>query len=123
MAKGCLHSIDPNAQVGGQALGDNWCQVHVQVVLQPEEQLIRPYDYCQTLEDAHGGMVAWPGTLVCFTFFSKACFNNRTLIYTFLFFSLRHALIIELLYICFIFRWHLRNHVEKFRACIEVEAS
>ncbi|KAL8523241.1 hypothetical protein ACS0TY_013274 [Phlomoides rotata] len=64
VAKGCLHSTDSNAQVGGQALGDKWCQVHVQVVLQPEEPLIRPYEYCQTLEDAHGGMVAWPCSLV-----------------------------------------------------------
>lgn len=64
MAKGCLHSTDPNAQVGGQALGENWCQVHVKVVLLPEEQLIRPYDVYQTLDDAYGGMVAWPCSLV-----------------------------------------------------------
>ncbi|KAL8509014.1 hypothetical protein ACS0TY_016270 [Phlomoides rotata] len=50
--------------MGGQALGENWCQVPVKVVLQPEEPLIRPYEYCQTLEDAHVGMVAWPCSLV-----------------------------------------------------------
>ncbi|KAH6760127.1 hypothetical protein C2S51_017076 [Perilla frutescens var. frutescens] len=64
VAEGCLQSIDPNAEVGGQVLGEKWCEVHVKVILQPEEQLIRPYDYCQTLQHAHGQMVAWPCNLV-----------------------------------------------------------
>ncbi|KAH6801006.1 hypothetical protein C2S52_001470 [Perilla frutescens var. hirtella] len=64
VAEGCLHSIDPNVEVGGQLLGEKWCEVHVKVALQPEEPLIRPYDYCQTVQDAPGQMVAWPCNLV-----------------------------------------------------------
>ncbi|KAH6775457.1 hypothetical protein C2S52_013018 [Perilla frutescens var. hirtella] len=64
VAKGYLHSTDPNAEVGKQALGENWYQVNVKVVCDSTEQLIRPYDHYQTLQDAYGAMVAWPCNLV-----------------------------------------------------------
>lgn len=64
VAKGCLCSIDPNAEVGGQVLGENWCQVNVKAVLKFEEKLIRPYGHCQELGHALGEMVAWPCSLV-----------------------------------------------------------
>lgn len=64
VAQGCVYSIDPNAEVGGQILGENWCQVQVKAAFQTEEKLIRPYDFCQKLEDAVGEMVAWPCYLV-----------------------------------------------------------
>ncbi|XP_057790345.1 uncharacterized protein LOC131007210 [Salvia miltiorrhiza] len=64
VAKGCVHSTNPNAEVGRQVMGENWCQVQVKVVLESEERLIRPYGYCQTLGNALGEMVAWPCDLV-----------------------------------------------------------
>ncbi|XP_042441187.1 uncharacterized protein LOC122026514 [Zingiber officinale] len=60
VAKGVLHSMDPNTTVGRQTLGPNWCEVQVQVFLKPEESLIRPYDFLQRFEDTLGGMIAWP---------------------------------------------------------------
>lgn len=56
--------MDPNTIVGGQTLGQNWCEVRIQVVLDPKESLIRPYDLLQTFEATLGGMIAWPYHLV-----------------------------------------------------------
>ncbi|XP_042454960.1 uncharacterized protein LOC122039011 [Zingiber officinale] len=60
VAKGVVHSMDPNTEVGRQALGPNWCEIQVLVVLEREESLIRPYDLLQRFEDTLGGMIAWP---------------------------------------------------------------
>ncbi|XP_042443045.1 uncharacterized protein LOC122028082 isoform X2 [Zingiber officinale] len=60
VAKGLLLDMDPNNIVGRQKLGLNWCEVQVLVVLEPEENLIKPYDFLQRFEDALGGLIAWP---------------------------------------------------------------
>ncbi|XP_042400887.1 uncharacterized protein LOC121990906 [Zingiber officinale] len=65
VAKGVLLDMDdPNNIVGRQKLGPNWCEVQVLVVLEPEENLIRPYDLLQKFEDTLGGLIAWPYHLV-----------------------------------------------------------
>ncbi|KAL8494280.1 hypothetical protein ACS0TY_025178 [Phlomoides rotata] len=45
-------------------LGSNWCEVNVKVILEPEEELIRPYENLQKVEDTLGEMIAWPCHLV-----------------------------------------------------------
>ncbi|XP_027158101.1 uncharacterized protein LOC113768932 [Coffea eugenioides] len=64
VAKGYLRSLNPLDEVGGQALGPNWCEIQIQVAMSPHEQLIRPYDLQQTIQDALGAPVAWPCHLV-----------------------------------------------------------
>ena len=64
VAKGYLRSLNPLDEVGGQALGPNWCEIQIQVAMSPREQLIRPYDLQQTIQDALGAPVAWPCHLV-----------------------------------------------------------
>ncbi|XP_027158334.1 uncharacterized protein LOC113759954 [Coffea eugenioides] len=43
VAKGYLRSLNPLDEVGGQALGPNWCEIQIQVAMRPREQLIRPW--------------------------------------------------------------------------------
>ncbi|XP_071933053.1 uncharacterized protein [Coffea arabica] len=64
VAKGYLQSLNPLDEVGGQALGPNWYEIQIQVAMSPREQLIRPYDLQQTIQDALGAPVAWPCHLV-----------------------------------------------------------
>ncbi|XP_071926243.1 uncharacterized protein [Coffea arabica] len=64
VAKGYLRSLNPLDEVGGQALGPNWCEIQIQVAMTPREQLIRPYGLQQTIQDALGAPVAWPCHLV-----------------------------------------------------------
>ena len=68
MAIGRLQSLDPSTIVGGQPLGSNWCEVLVQVVVERDEHLIRPYVPLQTIADSIGAPIAWPTKLVCFSF-------------------------------------------------------
>ncbi|XP_027122347.1 uncharacterized protein [Coffea arabica] len=58
VAKGYLRSLNPLDEVGGQALGPNWCEIQIQVAMSPCEQLIRPYDLQQTIQNALGAPVA-----------------------------------------------------------------
>ncbi|KAL8483368.1 hypothetical protein ACS0TY_026173 [Phlomoides rotata] len=64
VAKGRINSINPCTEVGGQILGSNWCEVNVKVILKPEEELIRPYENLQKIEDTLGEMIAWPCHLI-----------------------------------------------------------
>nr|XP_027062793.1 uncharacterized protein LOC113689170 [Coffea arabica] len=64
VTKGYLRSLNPLDEVGGQALGPNWCEIQIQVAMSPRQQLIRPYDLQQTIQDAFGAPVAWPCHLV-----------------------------------------------------------
>ncbi|KAL8457566.1 hypothetical protein ACS0TY_035433 [Phlomoides rotata] len=64
VAKGRIKSINPCIEVGGQILGSNWYEVNVKVILEPEEELIRPYENLQKIEDTLGEMIAWPCHLV-----------------------------------------------------------
>ena len=60
LAIGRLQGIDPSKVVGGQPLGPCWCEILVQIVMERNEQLIRPYGLLQTIEDALGAPIAWP---------------------------------------------------------------
>ncbi|XP_027155303.1 uncharacterized protein LOC113755501 [Coffea eugenioides] len=64
LAIGRLQGIDPSKVVGGQPLGPCWCEILVQIVMERNEQLIRPYGLLQTIEDALGAPIAWPLKLV-----------------------------------------------------------
>ncbi|KAH7847069.1 hypothetical protein Vadar_021484 [Vaccinium darrowii] len=73
VGKGRIASMNPSTQVGGEELGANWCEIHVQVPIQWDEHLIRPYGGLKTVGDAIGTPIAWPISLVvkdddgCFT--------------------------------------------------------
>ncbi|KAL8523554.1 hypothetical protein ACS0TY_013501 [Phlomoides rotata] len=64
VAKGCINSIDPCSEVGGQLLGSKWCEVNVKVVFEHEEELIRPYGNLKKFAHVLGEMIAWPCNLV-----------------------------------------------------------
>ncbi|KAH6796804.1 hypothetical protein C2S52_021358 [Perilla frutescens var. hirtella] len=64
VAKGRVHNTNPSTVVGGQMLGLNWCEVNVQVIVEPDERLIRPYNNLQMLSQTKGAMIAWPCNLV-----------------------------------------------------------
>ncbi|KAH6799468.1 hypothetical protein C2S51_035952 [Perilla frutescens var. frutescens] len=64
VAKGYVHNTNPSTVVGGQMLGLNWCEVNVQVIVDPEERLIRLYNNLQMLSETKGAMIAWPCNLV-----------------------------------------------------------
>ncbi|KAL8465792.1 hypothetical protein ACS0TY_035047 [Phlomoides rotata] len=64
VAKGCIYNINPCSEVGGHLLGENWCEVNLKVVLEPEEELIRPYGNLQKIEHVLGEMIVWPCNLV-----------------------------------------------------------
>nr|XP_027071835.1 uncharacterized protein LOC113696652 [Coffea arabica] len=64
LAIGRLQGIDPSKVVGEQPLGPCLCEILVQIVVERNEQLIRPYGLLQTIEDALGTPIAWPLKLV-----------------------------------------------------------
>ncbi|KAG8372469.1 hypothetical protein BUALT_Bualt12G0069400 [Buddleja alternifolia] len=64
VAKGFLKSMEPSNQVGGQVLGKNYCEVHVNVVVKRDEELIRPNDSFETMRDVLGMSISWPISLV-----------------------------------------------------------
>ncbi|CAI9102846.1 OLC1v1001195C1 [Oldenlandia corymbosa var. corymbosa] len=43
VAKGVLRSLDPNGVVGGQRLGKSCCEVFVEMVMEWDEEMVRPY--------------------------------------------------------------------------------
>ena len=60
VAKGTIISTDPNSMLGGVALGKQYCEVVVNVVLKRDTVLPRPYGYMETMADAHRLSIAWP---------------------------------------------------------------
>ena len=64
VANGYLVTLDANGDVGGCHLGSNWCAVHVQVAVNRDEPLMRPYSFFDTIGDAIGAPIAWPCSLV-----------------------------------------------------------
>jgi len=66
VAKRYLKSMDPNTEIGGQAIGRNNYEVHINVAVKGDEDLVRPYMYFNTIMDAQGVSVAWPKSLVSF---------------------------------------------------------
>lgn len=65
VALGVVRSLDPNEQVGEQPLGSHWCEVHVNVPIEFNEELIRPYHHFKKIGDVIGVPMAWPIKLVC----------------------------------------------------------
>jgi hypothetical protein len=65
-------SCDPNAQVGGVALGKLFWKVCITHPMEENEELVRPWSSLKTLRDAKGKTISWPSVLVCFflTWFS-----------------------------------------------------
>ncbi|KAG5558201.1 hypothetical protein RHGRI_008206 [Rhododendron griersonianum] len=55
--------MDPSTEVGGEELGANWCEIHVQVPILWDEHLMRPYEGLKTVGDAIGTPIAWPISL------------------------------------------------------------
>ncbi|PKU80709.1 uncharacterized protein LOC110097958 [Dendrobium catenatum] len=64
MAIGYIRSMDPTHMVGNYPLGQNWCSVHINIPVNWEEHLIRPYSTLTTIGHAIGTYVAWPQALV-----------------------------------------------------------
>lgn len=64
VAIGYVRSLDPSKQVGQMRLGQNWCEVHINVGGYPEEELLRPVSHFKTIGDVIGMTTAWPQHLV-----------------------------------------------------------
>ncbi|KAI0492510.1 hypothetical protein KFK09_026783 [Dendrobium nobile] len=60
VAIGYIQSMDPEHKVGNYPLGPNWCAVHINIPVNWEEHLIRPYSTLTAI----GTYVAWPQALV-----------------------------------------------------------
>jgi len=60
VAKGTIISTDPKSTLGDVALGNQYCEVVVNVVLKRVTVLPRPYGYVETMADAHKMSIAWP---------------------------------------------------------------
>jgi hypothetical protein len=53
-------SIDPNRNVGGQPLGNEYCEVIVNLVMKRDAMLTRPYGEIQTITSADKMRIEWP---------------------------------------------------------------
>jgi hypothetical protein len=60
MAKGTIISIDPSTVLGGVALGKQYCEVVVNVVLKRDALLPHPYGYLEKMGDIDRMSIAWP---------------------------------------------------------------
>ena len=67
VALGVVRSLYPNTEVGQQQLGSHWCEVHVNVPKEFNEELMRPYYHFKKIGDAIGVSIAWPTNLVFFS--------------------------------------------------------
>ncbi|KAF4358626.1 hypothetical protein F8388_012145 [Cannabis sativa] len=56
-----LHS---SKEVGGKELEDHFSEVVVQVCINSDEELIRPYGQCKTICEVVGASIAWPTTFL-----------------------------------------------------------
>lgn len=52
--------MDPAAEVGDTPLVSHWCEVHVNVPVESDEELMRPYHNFWKIGDAIGVAIAWP---------------------------------------------------------------
>ncbi|KAM6545799.1 hypothetical protein CsatB_026535 [Cannabis sativa] len=64
IAIGLVVSKDSSKEVGGKELGDHYSEVLVQVCINPDEELIRPYGQCKTIGEVVGASIAWPTTFL-----------------------------------------------------------
>ncbi|MQM05632.1 hypothetical protein Taro_038443, partial [Colocasia esculenta] len=59
VASGIIVSRDSKKKVGGVELGDFFCEVSIEIPIQPLAPLIRPYCELKTIGDATGKTIAW----------------------------------------------------------------
>uniref|UniRef100_J3NCL5 Transposase Tnp1/En/Spm-like domain-containing protein n=1 Tax=Oryza brachyantha TaxID=4533 RepID=J3NCL5_ORYBR len=59
-ARGTVISINPNTMVGGQPLGNEYCEVVVNVVMKRDAMLPRSYGDMKTMASALKMSIAWP---------------------------------------------------------------
>uniref|UniRef100_A0A803NGI5 Transposase Tnp1/En/Spm-like domain-containing protein n=1 Tax=Cannabis sativa TaxID=3483 RepID=A0A803NGI5_CANSA len=64
IAIGLVVSKDSSKEVGGKELGDHYSEVVVQVCINPDEELIRPYGQYKTIGEVVGASIAWPTTFL-----------------------------------------------------------
>ncbi|KAF4351399.1 hypothetical protein G4B88_028238 [Cannabis sativa] len=64
IAIGLVVSKDSSKEVGGKELRDHYSEVVVQVCINPDEKLIRPYGQCKTIGEVVGASIAWPTTFL-----------------------------------------------------------
>ena len=60
MARGIVISTNPNTMVGGQPLGNEYCEVVVNAVMRRDAMLPRTYGEMQTMASALKMSIAWP---------------------------------------------------------------
>ena len=60
VAKGTIVSTDPKSTLGDVALGNQYCEVVLNVVLKRNTVLPRPDVFVETMSDAHRMSIAWP---------------------------------------------------------------
>ena len=60
VARGTVISTNPNTMVGGQPLGNEYCEVVVNVVMRRDAMLPRTYGEMQTMASALKMSIAWP---------------------------------------------------------------
>ncbi|XP_027173367.1 uncharacterized protein LOC113773046 [Coffea eugenioides] len=63
-AIGVVRNLDRTAEVGDTPLGSHWCEIHVNVPVENDEELMRPYHNFRKIGDAIGVAIAWPINLV-----------------------------------------------------------
>ncbi|MQM21410.1 hypothetical protein Taro_054450 [Colocasia esculenta] len=64
VASGIIVSRDSKKKVGGVELGDFFCEVSIEIPIQPLAPLIRPYCELKTIGDAIGKTIAWLKTQI-----------------------------------------------------------
>ncbi|KAL6843204.1 hypothetical protein ACP4OV_026917 [Aristida adscensionis] len=57
-------SCDPDVEVGGVKLGNEFWKLRITFPIEPNELLVRPWHSYKTIGDAKGKIVAWPSTFV-----------------------------------------------------------
>lgn len=60
VAEGCIMSEDPQELVHGIPIGPNRVKVLVESAIKPQTFLWRPAGDMNTIEEAVGGIIAWP---------------------------------------------------------------
>ena len=69
VAKATVVSVNPNNKLDGVALGTKFCEVIVDVVIQREALVPRPYAEIKTIGDALKMPLAWPFNVHLILFF------------------------------------------------------
>lgn len=64
LAVGVIRSLDPTTEVGDTPLGLHWCEIHVNVPVENDEDLMRSYHNFRKIGDVIGVAIAWPINLV-----------------------------------------------------------